>query len=259
MFRTLVGLPLAGLMIGALAAAAAADEAEIIPGNPLVAVAGGAFVFGNDSGPENERPQSMATVAGFAMNRTEITNAQYRRFVDETGYRSAFYGGHPQLGVDNRPVVGVNWEDAAAFCAHYGLMLPTEPQFERAARGKDGAAFPWGAEPPGMSRANAGADGCCVADARDGYAMTAPVDSFNEVANAEGLLHLVGNVWEWTREPYAPYTGEADEATAGQYRVLRGGAWNSDPAHLTTTYRLAYDPTFRFAANGGFRCVSEQE
>jgi iron(II)-dependent oxidoreductase len=252
MFKGIAGLLIAGL-------AATAQAADAVPGNPLISVQGGMFVFGNDSGPENERPQSMATVSDFAMNRTEINNEQYRRFVAETGHRSAFYGGHPQLGLDNRPAVGVSWEDAAAFCSHYGLLLPTEKQYERAARGIDGAAYPWGNEQPSLTRANAGAAECCLADGRDGYAMTAPVDSFAEGASAEGILNLVGNVWEWTRDDYAPYERGIDPGTADDFRVLRGGAWNSDPAHLTTTYRLAYDPTFRFAANGGFRCVSEME
>jgi iron(II)-dependent oxidoreductase len=85
--------------------------------------------------------------------------------------------------------------------------------------------------------------------------MTAPARSFPLGASREGLLNLVGNVWEWTRDFYAPYGGEAPPEIAGKYRVLRGGAWNSDLTRLSTTHRLAYDPDFRFAANGGFRCV----
>src|SRR4029450_7128886 len=80
----------------------------------------------------------------------------------------------------------------------------------------------------------------------DVYERPAPADSYSRGASKEGVLNLVGNVWEWTRNSYG------DD---GRYRGLRGGARNSDPAHLTTTYRLAYDASFRFAANGGFRCV----
>lgn len=246
-----------GLFLTALATTAAG--ADGVPGNPLVPVAGGTIVFGNDSGPENERPRMKIAIPDFAINRTEISNAQYRRFVAETGHRSAFYGGHPQLGIDNRPAVGVSWDDAAAFCEHYGLTLPSERQFERAARGLDGARYPWGMDEPGLSRANIGSPECCAADDRDGYAMTAPVDSFADGASPDGVYNLVGNVWEWTRDTYAPYGDGRDPQTGSEYKVLRGGAWNSDPAHLSTTYRLAYDPAFRFAANGGFRCVSEAE
>jgi len=242
------------LVITASIAATAAGS-DPIPGNPLIAIPAGTFVFGSDSSNDNERPRRAMEGQAFAINRTEITNAQYRRFVDATGHRSAFYGGHPVLGLDDRPVVGVSFDDAAAFCAYYSLKLPSEQEYERAARGTDGTAFPWGNAPIDATRANHGAELCCSGDDSDGYAMTAPADSFPAGASREGVLNLVGNVWEWTRDFYAPYQGEAPPDIAGKYRVLRGGAWNSDPSHLSTTYRLAYDPEFRFAANGGFRCV----
>jgi iron(II)-dependent oxidoreductase len=232
---------------------AAADEP--IPENPLIVIPAGPFVFGSDSGNANGRPRRKIAGAGFAMNRTEISNTQYQHFVDATGHRSAFYGGHPILGLGNHPVVGVSYDDAAAFCAHYGLELPSEQEYERAARGTSGTLFPWGDAPVDALRANHGSATCCAGDADDGYDMTAPVDSFPAGASPEGIMNLVGNVWEWTRDFYAPYAGEPPADQAGKYRVLRGGAWNSDPSHLTSTYRLAYNPDFRFAANGGFRCV----
>jgi iron(II)-dependent oxidoreductase len=252
----LITKALAGIVALCLGGRVAFADGPIL-GNPLIAVPAGTFVFGSDLGNENERPRRLIDGKAFAMNRTEISNAQYQRFVDETGHRSAFYGGHPQLGLNDRPVVGVSWDDAAAFCAHYGLKLPSEREYERAARGTAGSAFPWGDSPVDARRANHGSDTCCSGDDSDGYAMTAPVDSFPAGASREGILNLVGNVWEWTRDFYAPYEGAAPPDIAGKYRVLRGGAWNSDPGHLTTTYRLAYDPGFRFAANGGFRCVRD--
>ncbi len=152
-------------------------------------------------------------------------------------------------------MVGVSFGDAAAFCAHYGLKLPSEQEYERAARGVDGAPFPWGQAPLTATRVNGGSETCCSGDDSDGYSMTAPVDSFAPGASKDGILNLVGNVWEWTRDVYAPYVGKAPAEVARRLPGARGGAWNSDPAHLSTTYRLAYDPDFRFAANGGFRCV----
>ncbi|MCR4282121.1 MAG: formylglycine-generating enzyme family protein [Bauldia sp.] len=245
-----MGIALA-LIIGQPVVAAA----DPVPGNPLIEIPAGPFVFGNDNGPDNERPRQVVQGEAFAINRTEITNRQYQHFIDETGHRSASYGSHPFLGLDDRPVVGVSWGDADAFCRFHGLALPSEREYERAARGTDGAPFPWGSDPPGLTRANAGADDCCGGDDRDGYMMTAPADSFAGGASRDGVLNLVGNVWEWTRDFYGSYEGDPDPAIAGKYRVLRGGSWNSDSAHLTATYRLAYDPEFRFAANGGFRCV----
>jgi iron(II)-dependent oxidoreductase len=218
-------------------------------------VAGGPFVFGSDAGRDNERPQRTVTLPAFEMNETEITNAQYRAFAEATGYRPAFYADHPQLGLDNRPVVGVSWADADAFCTHYGLSLPTEQQFERAARGTQGEPYPWGDAPPDISRVSGGAEACCAGDDRDGYPLTAPAGAFDAGRSREGIADLIGNVWEWTRDWYAPYDGEAPPDIAGRFRVLRGGAWNSDASRLSATYRLAYDPDFRFSGNGGFRCV----
>ena len=236
------------------AGAAIADDGPIA-GNPLIDIPAGTFVFGRDDGPDNERPRRLVPGHAFAINRTEITNRQYRAFVEATGHRPAFYGGHPILGLDDYPVVGVSWGDADAFCRHYGLTLPSEQQYERAARGSEGQPFPWGTAPADDRRANAGAANCCAGDVSDGYPMTAPALSFADGASGEGVLNLVGNVWEWTSDLYAPYAATAAKSGAKSYRVLRGGAWNSDPTHLTTTYRLAYDPNFRFSGNGGFRCV----
>jgi iron(II)-dependent oxidoreductase len=247
------------VLVACLAIALAPCEARAgdgpVPGNPMIEIAAGKFVFGNNDGPEDQRPRQIVDGAAFAINRTEITNRQYQLFLDATGHRSAFYGGHPLLGLDDRPVVGVSWSDADAFCRHYGLVLPSEEQYERAARGIGGDPSPWGSAPPDATRTNSGSDICCTGDDRDGYEMTSPADSFPKGASREGVLNLVGNVWEWTSDFYAPYERDGGTRVAGKFKVLRGGSWNSDRAHLTTTYRLAYDPDFRFAANGGFRCV----
>lgn len=243
------------VMVITTALPAAAADVGPINGNPLVEIPAGSFVFGRDDGPENERPRRMLEGRAFAINRTEVTNLQYKRFIAASGRREAFYASHPVLGLDDRPVVGVSWGDADAFCRFYGLVLPSEQQYERAARGTEGSAFPWGDAPPDSLRANSGSIACCSADASDGYPMTAPADSYPDGASKEGVLNLVGNVWEWTRDLYAPYAGGTAARSVGLYRVLRGGSWNSDREHLTTTYRLAYDPDFRFSANGGFRCV----
>jgi gamma-glutamyl hercynylcysteine S-oxide synthase len=249
MSRVLAGLT----TVAFLAAAASADEP--IPSNPLIAIAAGPFVFGSETGNDDNRPQRVIEGRAFAINRMEVSNAEYREFVNATSHRPAFYAKHPLLGLDDHPVVGVSWDDARAFCGHYGLKLPSERDYERAARGVQGSAFPWGDAPADARRANGGGDTCCGGSEHDGYAMTAPVSAFPAGASREGVLNLVGNVWEWTRDSYAPYEGDPLPDAAGKYRVLRGGAWNSDARRLTTTYRLAYDPDFRFAANGGFRCV----
>ena len=225
-----------------------------IEGNPLIEIPAGQFVFGPEGDIGKTGAGQVIEGRAFAMNRTEITNAQYRRFVAATGHRPSFYDGHPVLGLDDRPVVGVSFDDAEAFCRHHGLSLPSEQEYERAARGTKGARFPWGDADPDLQQVNGGSAVCCNSDDKDGYAFTAAAGAFDRGASPEGILNLVGNVWEWTRDGYAPY-GSPKAAEASKFRVLRGGSWNSDAVHLSTTYRLAYAPDFRFAANGGFRCV----
>lgn len=242
-----------------VAGTAASTEQEVIVGNPLIVIPGGSFIFGRDDANDNERPRRQLTLPSFQMNETEITNAQYERFVQATGHRPAYYAGHPVLGLSDHPVVGVSWYDASDFCAHYGLTLPSEHEFERAARGRDGAPYPWGDAPPDPSRTGHGTKDCCVGGDSDVYPMTAPVEAFAAGRSSEGISDLIGNVWQWTRDWYAPYEGEPDAKIANRFKVLRGGAWNSDKAHLSATYRLAYDPSFRYAANGGFRCVRPSE
>ncbi len=227
---------------------------ERIPGNPLVPIPAGAFVFGADDGEPNERPARRVELAAFAITTFEITNAQYRAFAAAAGHRPAFYDSHPVLGRADHPVVGVTRHSAAAFCAFHGLALPTAQQWERAARGTEGWTHPWGDGPVTAERANRGAETCCQPSAADGYVMTAPVGSFPAGRSAEGVHDLIGNAWEWVDGWYNAYDA-APAAREETFAVLRGGAWNSDSNRLRATYRLAYRPDFRFASNGGFRCV----
>lgn len=243
------------LALPVILAAGAASAAGSPEGNPLVGIAAGAFVFGADDGERNEAPRRTDTMAAFRINRFEVTNRLYRAFVAASGHRPSFFDNHPVLGATDHPVVGVSWDDADAFCRHHGLRLPSERQWERAARGVSGRRFAWGEAPPTPDRVNRGAAACCGADPRDGYPATAPVGSFPAGSTEAGLLDMTGNVWEWVDGWYNAYDA-APADRRREFRVLRGGGWNSDQWKLRTTYRLAYRGDFRFAANGGFRCVS---
>lgn len=250
---------LAVLAVTALAAVAAAapedNDKRPFPENPLMPIGGGAFVFGSDDGEPNEAPSRRIDLAPFSMTKYEISNRLYRAFAEETGHRPSFFAAHPVLGLPDHPVVGVTWDDADAFCRRYGLKLPSPRQWERAARGPDARRFAWGNEDPAPAHANRGANECCGPDAADGYPATAPVGSFPSGETPEGVADLTGNVWEWVDGWFNPHDA-APAARKTDFRVLRGGAWNSDTWRLRTTYRLAFRGDFRFAANGGFRCVS---
>ena len=229
-----------------------------LEGNPLIEIPGGSFVFGSDVGEDNEAPAQVIDLARFRINKYEVTNRLYAVFVESTGHRPAFYHNHPLWGSPDRPAVGLSWDDANEFCRHYGLKLPTEQQWERAARGPDGRVYPWGNEPPGSARANRGTSECCDMDARDGHLGSAPVGRYPAGRSVEGVMDMAGNVWELVDGWYGPHDVDP-AARKREFRVLRGGAYNSHEWKLRATYRLAYDGDFRFSASGGFRCVDDAE
>lgn len=241
----------------------------------LLTVPAGDFVMGDAEGEANEAPRQ-TRVSSFRIMRHEVTNGQYAAFVAATGYRSdaeksgagfvwdgrwrKVAGAHwraPQgadstiEGLADHPVVQVSARDAEAYCGHYGLRLPTEAEWEYAARGLDGRRFPWGDTPPrqdtGPARANFGTVACCAPSAADGYPKTAPVGSYPEGASPFGVLDMAGNVWEWTA---TAFPGRPDE------RAIRGGGWGNDPYCLRVSYRHGNPPYFSLDMVG-FRCAAD--
>jgi iron(II)-dependent oxidoreductase len=235
------------MMVSCLRGAGAmADDTWPLPDNPPVTIPGGAALS-----PAGEAVQ----LPTFRISKFEISNLEYRRFVVESGHRPSHFDRHPEIARDAYPVVGVSWDDAMAFCRHYGLSLPAETQWDWMARGAERRDYGWGNQAPGTDRANRGGVNCCRPDDADGFAGTAPVGSFPKGDTPEGVSDVIGNVWEWVDGWYEDgLPGSAGKER--KFRVLRGGAWNSDDAHLKAGYRLGYRGDFRYAANGGFRCVA---
>jgi formylglycine-generating enzyme required for sulfatase activity len=175
-------------------------------------------------------------------------------------------------GHGKHPINCVDFEMAAKYCQEQGKRLPTEAEWEFAARGPDGRKYPWGDETPGLGHMNACGKECVawgkkagiddmkpMYEEDDGYAATAPVGSFPKGASRYGLEDVVGNVWEWVSDFYAPYT--KDEQTdpkgpdTGADKVIRGGAWNASyPAWVRPTFRYHDVPTKR-SYGIGFRCA----
>ena len=147
----------------------------------------------------------------------------------------------------------MSWKDASDFCKFYTANLPTEAQYERATRGFNGNLYSWGNDEPNPKLVNMGSKECCNPDIKDGYEATSPVGSFPLGKNEEGVMDLTGNVWEWMDGWYYSYKNNNDQEKL--FRVLRGGSWKNNAWKLRSTYRMAYNGDFRFAANGGFRCV----
>ena len=267
--------PAAALLTAAvyLAPAVRADTVSD-RGLGLVGIPGGSFVMGDAEG-EADEVRRVVRMAPFRIMRLEVTNVHFARFAAASGRvtdperSSAGYvwnlhwrlvpgadWRHPEgpdstlTGRMEHPVVQVSARDAAAFCSFYGLRLPTDEEWEYAARGADGRRFPWGDTPPeeeGHRRANFGTVQCCAPDAGDGYARTAPVGRFPFGASPFGLLDMAGNVWEWTASPYPGRPA---------YVALRGGGWGNDPYCLRTSYRHGNPPDIGLDMVG-FRCGAD--
>ncbi len=177
--------------------------------------------FGVDNALYRELPKNWVYLDSFYIDRTEVTNRQYRHFVESTGHSPPLHwvnGRYPE-GEDYFPVVYVSWLDACAFARWIGRRLPTEEEWEKAARGPDGFQWPWG-DQFYAHRGNM---------RESGKGGPLPVGSFLSGANEYGLLDLAGNVWEWVDaelRPYPGYVGERYYFPEGIRKVMRGGAFN---------------------------------
>ena len=262
----------------ALAASIAADGGDTAWAQgleeALVAIPGGTFIMGDPQGEADEAPRT-ASVEPFRLMRLEVTNRLFADYVAATAYRTdgeKTGGGFvwrgtwrrvagadwrhphgPQSDIDgmaDHPVVQVSADDAAAFCAWHGLRLPTETEWEFAARGTEARRFPWGDEPPHAGRrrqANFGTLECCGEDATDGYARSAPGGSFPTGASPFALLDMAGNVWEWTKSAFPGRPGLV---------VLRGGGWGNNLHCLRTSYRHGNPPDIGLNMVG-LRCAGD--
>jgi formylglycine-generating enzyme required for sulfatase activity len=221
----------------------------------MVAVDAGVLLMGWKVGEPDEFPQHKVTVSPFLIDRTEVTVGAYRRCVDARVCKAAQVPGDAWETADSHPVVGVTWNDARRYCAWVVRRLPTEAEWEMAARRGHDAMYPWGGR-PGPAMAN-------LRGAEDGFERTAPVGSFPRGATAAGVQDLAGNAAEWVADWYeatwyakSPETNPTGpEAPTGQ-RVVRGGSW-ADPEHLArATARAALDPNVSHNAVG-FRCAAQ--
>jgi formylglycine-generating enzyme required for sulfatase activity len=201
-------------------------------------------MMGSEEADDDARPVHRVRVSPFWLSRFEVTREQYARFMTETGRKAPALWTNPRLGKDpSQPVIGVNWEDARAFCVWCGGRLPTEAEWEFAARGPRGHRFPWGDEDPTPARA--------VFHRDIGFGGTMAVGSAPSGANRAGVLDLAGNVFEWCADWYDPayYTRARPEDPSGPekgtLRVVRGGSWISLPDAIHGAARAKFAPDSR--------------
>jgi serine/threonine-protein kinase len=218
----------------------------------MVYIPGGEFAMGRNDGDEFERPAHHVTVKPFFIDIDEVTNQQYQAFVDGTGHAppANWNSKHFPEGQAQYPVTNVNWDDATAYAKWAHKRLPSEEEWEFAARGTDGRLYPWGNDWQN-NQANAGRANSSIAN----------VGSFKG-ASPFGVLDLIGNAWEWTSNRLAPYPGGKITGTlpTGDLRVIRGGSFESDQNSATTTFRRGYPARGDYEyKKTGFRCAKNPE
>jgi formylglycine-generating enzyme required for sulfatase activity len=256
----------------------------------MVPVPAGMFRMGSPdgTGDTDEHPQHEVTLSVYCIDKTEVTVKAYAACVAAKGCSAApltvSWSGVSADDVKrysrfcnredrpDHPMNCVDWNQAAAYCTWAGKRLPTEAEWEYAARGTDGRAYPWGNEAPAATRLNACGSECVAMarrelnldwkkmyDASDGWETTAPVGSFPADASPYGALDMAGNVVEWTADWYGPYSAAAVTnprgAKSGTFRVLRGGAWNSTGAGHVLAANRHWDGASDRLNDVGFRCA----
>ena len=220
----------------------------------MIEIPAGLFTMGSNEADPEDSPAHEVDLPAFEIDKFEVTNTDYAAFAEVTGYltyaeQKGFSSWRDAWGIgeDNHPVVMVTWDDAQAYCEWVGKRLPTEAEWEKAARGTDGRAFPWGNEwDPNQANVK-----------ERGLRGTTAVGSFGTGASPYGVDDMVGNVWEWTANWYQPYPGNAvDDPYYGEkYRVTRGGGWFDVEPQATTFNRNAADPAKTANDDLGFRCA----
>ncbi|MFO0618171.1 MAG: bifunctional serine/threonine-protein kinase/formylglycine-generating enzyme family protein [Polyangiaceae bacterium] len=274
----------------ASASATAAAPAGVCPEGMIFHEAGTMIMGSKEGGKSDSKPTHKVTVSAFCLDKFEVTAGLYAKCVEagdcekspdgvqypnitpaaKEAYKELCTGRNKDL-VDH-PINCVDWQMADTYCKWKKAALPTEAQWEYAARGKGQRDFPWGDDPPSIKRLNACGTECAewatqhkvvlqaMYPESDGFFGTAPVGHFPEGASANGVMDLAGNVWEWTADWYGPYTEDAATdpkgAEKGDERVVRGGSFNGREADWAKPSFRWRSPPEVYNHAIGFRCAA---
>ena len=223
----------------------------------MVLIPAGEFQMGSSYGPDREKPVHTVYLDVFYMDKYEVTNAQYKKFVDATGHPTPGFWDDSRYNAPDQPVVGVSWHDAKAYAEWAGKRLPTEAEWEKAARGGlTGMKYSWGNRVTHDDANYAGIG------SKDWWECTSPVGSF--APNDYGIYDMAGNALEWcadwSSKHYYSSSPRRDPGgpSSGTHRVLRGGSWLSTAGYLRCASRFSFNPMGPFNSFG-FRCGAGAE
>jgi formylglycine-generating enzyme required for sulfatase activity len=256
----------------------------------IVLIPPSAFIMGTDIEPFygtilpqseyaklNEAPMHVVYLGAYRIDRYPVTNAEYENFVNATGHAAPpdWKNGMVTHGEENLPVAHVNWYDANAYAQWAGGRLPSEVEWEKAARGADGRIYPWGnhffshssaSDADGERNKRFGDPNTTSQQSDMAQILTderTPVGSRPLTASPYGVHEVAGNVWEWTSDRFKPYPGNphTDRGYGNQHKVLRGGSWlevrdETAERYFRSANRLHAPPDYT-ASNIGFRCVRD--
>ncbi len=236
-------------------------------GAPMILIPAGPFTMGSNDGLPNERPERTITLDDYYIDQYEVTLGLYQKFLEAAKHNAPpTWDDEAASTVGDRPAIGMSWEDAAAYCQWVGKRLPTEAEWEKAARGTDGRRYPWGHMQPFVDIANYNR-GLWVSEAVTLVAVTSGLEGMSVRHGLKeggkspyGLYHMAGNAAEWVADWYdREYYQKGPEKNptgpaSGEKKVLRGGSWADLPTALRVTARFSAEPDFQDRTIG-FRCA----
>jgi len=232
--------------------------AEIVgkDGAPMVLIPAGEFTMGSDKGDDDEQPIHRVFLDSFYLDKFEITNGRYAKFVEAIQSEPPWGFKDKETPVlhPDQPVRWVNWMDAMGYCLWAGKRLPTEAEWEKAARGTDGRIYPWGNDPPTPAHA--------VFGLKEGADTVSAIGNRDKGKSPYGVHDLAGNLYEWTMDWYDEQFYSKNPAInprgplEGAAKVQRGGSYTNTPYRLRSSFRTKGDPT-EHDPNVGFRCAQD--